>query len=74
MSLHVYMIEAERIGPVVEGKQRTDKERCFVEAGSISAAISIRPEHDGYEIVSIVRVGNIIARESVSRNAKESEA
>ena len=61
--MSIYMIDAERIGPVEDHKQHLTKERFFVEAQSIAGAIALRPEHGNFEIVCIQRIGNIIARE-----------
>ena len=61
--MHIYIIDAERLGPVEKDKQQVRKERCFVEAETIAGAIALRPEDDDFEIVCIQRIGNIIARE-----------
>ena len=61
--MHIYMIDAERLGPVENDKQQIRKERCFVEAETIAGALALRPEDDDFEIVCIQRIGNIIARE-----------
>jgi hypothetical protein len=59
----VYMIDADRIGPWSDHKYNVKRERCFVEAGSMSSALALRPENDEYQIISIQMIGNIIARE-----------
>jgi len=59
----IYCIDAERLLPVKDHQQACSKERCFVEASSMEAAVALRPESPEYEITSIVRIGNIIARE-----------
>ena len=69
--MHIYMIDAERIGPVEEHKQQVTKERCFVEAESIAGAIALRPENDDFEIVCVQRIGNIIARERTANASGE---
>ena len=59
----IYIIDAERIGPVINHQQQVTKERCFVEANSIAGAIALQSEQDNYEIVCVHRIGNIVARE-----------
>jgi hypothetical protein len=69
--MHIYMIDAERLGPVENDKQQVRKERCFVEAETIAGAIALRPEDDDFEIVCVQRIGNIIARESTDNTTSK---
>lgn len=60
----VWCVDADRLDPVQgDDKLKVTRERCFVEASTISAAAALCPEDDSYHITSIQAVGNVIARE-----------